>query len=577
VKSIALLKDTTHSGACGKGRVVPQNRRSKARNCGNLGSNNVHGGIDDHDAEAQTGRHRPQRPSLSADVMIAGAGPTGLMLAAELCLGAVSPLVLERRSHAEDTPRANGLPGQILELLRYRGQLQRLSDAAGHPPHPAAAIPFGGLQVDLSHLADSPLWALGVRQPQLEGVLGERAGELGAVVRRGHEVIGVTQNDTAVTVDVRGPDGPYRVDAGYLVGCDGAHSRVRDLAGISFPGTTFPEINRLGQVALHHSVTRLDNGDLDVPGVGTIRRGFTRTSGGVFGLGSHTDGMLMVQTTEDDPTAPVGDTPLTLTELQDSIRRVLGANIPLGQPLRLSRYRFQARQAQRYRGGRILLAGDAAHQYPATGTGLNSGLLDAVNLGWKLAADLRGWAPDGLLDTYHDERHFAGRRTLLHTQAQVALRRGHDPAADALRELFQELCSDEQPARRLAALVAGADICYPIPNRNQHPSTGAFVPNLTLHTGHGTITVAELMHHARPVLLDLADRPELREIAQDWQPRIDIHTATTDHRPADALLIRPDAHIAWTATIDEPTHSATTALREALNHWFGTPTTMDES
>jgi 2-polyprenyl-6-methoxyphenol hydroxylase-like FAD-dependent oxidoreductase len=533
-------------------------------------------GTDDH-PEAQTDRIRPQRPSLTADVIIAGAGPTGLMLAAELCLAAVSTLVLERRPHAEDTPRANGLPGQILELLHYRGQLQRLSAAAGRRPHPAAAIPFGGLQVDLSHLADSPLRALGVRQPRLERVLGLRAGELGAVVRRGHEVIGVTQDDTAVTVDVRGPDGPYRVHARYLVGCDGAHSRIRDLAGISFPGTTYPEINRLGQVALHDSVTRLDNGDLDVPAVGTIRQGFTRTSRGVFGLGSHTDGMLMVQTTEDDPTAPVGDTPLTMAELQGSIRRVLGVNIPLGQPLRLSRYRFQARQAQRYRAGRILLVGDAAHQFPATGTGLNAGLLDAVNLGWKLAADLHGWAPDGLLDSYHDERHFAGTRTLLQAQAQVALRRGHDPAADALRALFQELCNDEQPARRLAALVAGADISYPIPNHNQHPSTGAFVPDLTLHTGHGTTTVAELMHDARPVLLDLADRSDLCEIARDWQSRVDIHTATTDNRPADALLIRPDAHIAWAATIDEPTQAATTALREALTHWFGIPTTTPAS
>ena len=179
--------------------------------------------------------------------------------------------------------------------------------------------------------------------------------------------------------------------------------------------------------------------------------------------------------------------------------------------------------------------------------------------------------PAGLLDTYHDERHLAGERTLLHTRAQVALRRGHDPAAEALRELFQELLVDEQPLRRIAALIAGTDIRYPPPGPNHHALTGTFAPNLTLHTDQGTTSIAELMHAARPILLDLADRPDLREAARDWQHRIDIHTAETEHRPAAALLIRPDAHIAWAATIDEPTDTAALALREALSGWFGTP------
>jgi hypothetical protein len=277
----------------------------------------------------------------------------------------------------------------------------------------------------------------------------------------------------------------------------------------------------------------------------------------VFAVGWLGGGALLVQTTEDEPGDVDDDTPMTLTELQDSIRRVLGADFPLGEPIRLSRYQFQARQAHRYRDGRILLAGDAAHQFPATGIGINTGMLDAVNLAWKLAADSAGWAPAGLLDTYHDERHFAGARALLQTQAQVALRRGQDPAADALRELVQELLADEQPLRRLAAMIAGPDIRDPL--SDDHALTGRFVPDLG---------VDGLMHSARPLFLDLADRADLREIAQDWAHRVDIRTAQNDQRPADALLIRPDAHIAWAANIDEPVGTAAPALRDALSAWF---------
>jgi 2-polyprenyl-6-methoxyphenol hydroxylase-like FAD-dependent oxidoreductase len=415
------------------------------------------------------------------------------------------------------------------------------------------------------------MWAVHLPQPRLERLLGERARELGAGIRRGHEVARVSQDDATVAADVRGPDGPYQVRARYLVGCDGAHSRVRDTAGIPFPGTTYPEVNRLAQVTLPDSVTRLGNGDLDVPGLGRIRAGFTRTDRGVFGFGSLTSGVLLLQTTEDEPAEVDDDAPMTLAEFQDSIRRVLGADLPLGDVTRLSRYGFQARQAERYRDGRILLAGDAAHQFPATGIGINFGMLDAVNLAWKLAADIGGWAPAGLLDSYHRERHFAGARALLQTQAQVALRRGHDPAAQALRELFLELLADEQPLRRMGALIAGTDIRYPMPGPSQHALAGTFTPDLTLHTDQGTTSVAELMHPARPILLDLADRLDLRETARDWQHRIDICTAQTDQRPADALLIRPDAHIAWAATTGEPAHTAAPALREALSCWFGTP------
>ncbi|WP_280311910.1 FAD-dependent monooxygenase [Nocardia abscessus] len=502
------------------------------------------------------------------DVIIVGAGPTGLMLAGELRLAGVRPLVLERHPQPRDTPKASGLGGRILDLLRYRGLLDRF-EAASSDPNLAPRFPFGNIYLDFTHLADPPMRALPIPQLEIERLLDEHARELGADIRRGHDVVGVSQDDATVTVDVRGPDGPYQVTARYLVGCDGGRSRVRDMAGIAFSGTTYPEVNRLGQVAVHDSVTVLDNGDIDVPGLGRIQTGFTRTDRGVFAFAVNA-GVMFLQTTEDEPDEYDDDEPLTSAELADSARRVLGAELPLGEPTRLTRYTFKDRQAERYREGRILLAGDAAHLFPATGTALNVGMLDTVNLAWKLGADIHGWAPTGLLDTYHDERHYAGARARLQTRPQVALRRAQDRAAEALRQVFQELLLDEPALRRMGALVGHTDIRYPMPG-SDHASAGTFAPDLTLHTDQGITSVAELMRTGRPVLLDLADRADLREIARDWQHRIDIRTAKTDDRPADALLIRPDAHIAWAAPVDGSADTDVLALREALSSWFGAP------
>lgn len=509
-------------------------------------------------------------PDVDVDVAIVGAGPTGLMLAAELCLQGVRPVVVERRPRLTQAPKASGLGGRILDLLAHRGLLERLEAVGGSTRHRAPVFPFGGEHLDFSGVTDPPLRGISLAQAQLERILEERARELGAEIRRGHEAIGLSTAGAAVQVRARGPEGVHPITARFVVGCDGPRSRVRELAGVPFPGTTYAEVNRLAQVFLDESVTPLESGDLEVPGLGLLRLGFTRTAHGVFAAGRRSTGELMIQVTEDEESdVDDADSPLTLAELQESISRVLGAPLPITTVTRLSRYGFQARMVERYRHGRILLAGEAAHVFPATGVGLNVGMTDAVNLAWKLAAEVHGWAPPGLLDTYDSERRAAAARTMMQTQAQVSLRRGQDPATQALRELFRELMVDEQPLRRLGALIAATDTCYPMPGAHRHPLAGTFVPDLVLQTEHGITDVAHLMHRARPVLLDLADRPGLREPVEAWCDRVDVHIAGSENRPADALLIRPDGHIAWAAAVDESADTAAPALQAALRAWWG--------
>ncbi|MFE3757575.1 FAD-dependent monooxygenase [Nocardia tengchongensis] len=505
---------------------------------------------------------------MDTDVIIVGAGPTGLMLAGELRLAGVRPLVLERQPQLWDVPKASGIGGRILDLLRYRGLLERF-EAASADPYPPLRLPFGGMHLDFTRMGEAPMKVLPMAQMEIERLLAERADELGAEVRRGHQVNGVRQDEDSVTAEVSGPEGAYTVTARYLVACDGGRSRIRDMAGIMFSGTTYPDVVRLSQVSVGDEVTVHENGDLEVPGFGRVAAGFTRTDNGQLAFATTPDGVLHLSTTEDESVEYDDDVPMDMDELQASIRRVLGAEIPMKDAKRLSRFTFKDRQAEQYRAGRILVAGDAAHLFPATGIALNAGMLDTVNLAWKLGAEIGGWAPEGLLDTYHDERHFAGSRARLHARAQVALRRGLDAAAEALRALFQELAADEQPLRRVGDLIAANDTRYP--GAGDHALIGTFAPDLALDTERGASSVAQLMHTARPILLVLTDRPELREIAQGWHDRVEIHTATTDQRPADALLIRPDGHIAWVAAIDEPAEAAASTLREALAAWFGTP------
>uniref|UniRef100_A0A8H2PID9 FAD-binding monooxygenase n=1 Tax=Mycolicibacterium mucogenicum DSM 44124 TaxID=1226753 RepID=A0A8H2PID9_MYCMU len=480
-------------------------------------------------------------------MIIVGAGPTGLTLATELCLTGIKPLVLERLTDIREVAKAGGIGGQILNLLRYRELGDPLNDAAGPPV--TAKLPFGGIHVDLTQLDESPMQVQRLPQPRLEALLQDYARNLGVEVRRGHEVVGLQQDDDAVHLEVRGPDGPYRVSAPYVVGCDGVRSRVRALAGIGFPGIVYPEIHRMATVTWPREITVRDDGDYDAPGYGRLPWGYSQTEGGIFAIASSEPGWLGLYTSEAPDHDYDDDDPMTLDEFRASVRRVLGVDLPLGEPRRLTRFTYAARHTERYVAGRVLLAGDTAHQIPTGGVAVSAGMLDGVNVAWKLAATLRGWAPPCLLETYHSERHLAGERLLLHAQAQVSLRRGYDPADEALRKVFSELLSDAPALARVGAMIAASDVRYPMPGTESHPLAGTFASHLS-------DDVVAALRAARPVFVGPA---ELCDVAAPWADRVHIIS-----RQTDALLIRPDAHIAWAGASDA-------GLREALTYWFGDP------
>jgi 2-polyprenyl-6-methoxyphenol hydroxylase-like FAD-dependent oxidoreductase len=508
------------------------------------------------------------------------------MLAAELRLGGADAVVLERLPEISEIPKGNGLVGQIVPMLDYRGLLDRFRAETTYAG-PAPQFPFGPLRLDFSRLAASPLHILAIPQRRLEWVLGERLRELGGAVRRGHEVLAVSlpADGPHVTLDVRGPDGDYRLRTRYLVGCDGARSLVRKQAGIGFPGITSTEISRIGRVLLPTVVVAPGGGEADVPGVGRVRlMGTIQTPGGAYSFAplasldkNAPPGMFIFYTREEDSSATADpDAPMTLDELRASARRVLGTDLPMTDPQWLTRTVGNSRQADRYRAGPVLLAGDAAHLLGAGGS-LNVGLQDAVNLGWKLAAQVRGWAPDGLLDSYHTERHAAGRRAILQTRAQKALS-GRGEYADALRELFGELMQFTEPLRHVGTMIEGSDVHYEMPanGRPPHPLLGRLAPDLRLQTSDGETRVAELVRAGRGVLLDLTEPSAagaglVASLASGWSDRVGIITARTAAQPAPvaAMLVRPDGYVAWAAALDAPDPAG--GLREALHAWFGAP------
>jgi len=516
---------------------------------------------------------QPEAESAAADVVIVGAGPVGLMLAAELCLGGVVPVVLERLPEISDIPKGNGMIGEIVQVLDYRGLREPFSADATYIG-PVPGFDFGPVQLDFSRLGGSPLHVMAIPQRRLELQLATRLEALGGGITRSRELTALVQDDDRVTLDVRGPERDYRLSCRYLVGCDGARSTVRKLAGIGFPGVTSAELSRIGRVRLPGATVDHGTGQVLVPGLGPLRQGrFVRTQTGRYSLAplamvdkNAAPEMFIVATAEEEPGADA-DSPLTLDELRASFRRVLGADLPMTEPQWLTKTVGNSRQADRYLAGRVLLAGDAAHIFGSGGS-LNVGLLDAVNLGWKLAAQVRGDAPAGLLDSYHAERHAAGERALMHTRAQHVLAQD-GLYTESFRTLVGELLAYPEVVRHLGQLIEGSDVRYAVTAgaARPHPLAGLLAPDLRLNTPGGSARVAELLHTARPVLLDFTAGQRAAAAAAAWAGRLVVVTAEPQAPPgpADALLIRPDGYVAWAAGPGAPDPAA--GLADALLAW----------
>lgn len=502
------------------------------------------------------------------DVVVVGAGPNGLMLACELALAGVRPLVLERLTGPTSEQRANGIVGQVVRLLDRRGLYSRLAGRDG-PPQPTPGYVFGAFPLALAGVRDNPLYLLPVPQRRLEQVLAERAAELGIEVRRGQEVTGLSQDADAVHVTLASGE---TVSACWLVGADGGHSAVRKLAGIDFPGvTTDDSVSRTAHVSV--AADRIDpaTGGLIIDGWGIVPQfQHTRTEHGMI-VWATFEGRPPMLTTVERATGPAEDTPLTLGELAASLARVVGVEVPLGPPIGEGPHLMRrlrggnTRLADRYRAGRVLLIGDAAHVHSAIGgPGLNLGLQDAANLAWKLAATVHGHAPDGLLDSYETERRPVAQRVTMSTQAQLVL---VGPGSDvtALRVLFGELLAKPANARHIAALLAGSDVRYD-PGPAGSELAGRWAEDLVLHTGSGAVRLAELTVSARPLLLDFTGT--LGEVAARWADRVDVVNAKVADGETTALLVRPDCYVAWASTAERPDARE---LAATLEHYFGAP------
>jgi 2-polyprenyl-6-methoxyphenol hydroxylase-like FAD-dependent oxidoreductase len=418
--------------------------------------------------------------------------------------------------------------------------------------------------MELSRLDDNPLYMLPIPQRRLEERLEERARSLGAEIRRGHELVALSETSDLVTAVVQGPEGSYELTARYLVAADGGRSTVRKSCGIGFPGITDRGfVGRSGQVTIDPPVAIPGTGELEVPGMGRLRPAtFTRTDRGIFAFGMFQPGLYRVSVHEWG-SAPLEDSEeMPLRELREAVARVLGADVPMSEPagahpaLRRSTG-INSRQAERYRHGRVFLAGDAAHVHSGVGgPGLNLGMQDVLNLAWKLAAVLTGRAREDLLDTYESERHPVGERVIMSTRAQMALL-SPGPNITAIRELFGELLRDTANVRHVANLMAGADVRYPTHDAvSSHPLTGRWMPDLPLR---GPATVTELLRPGHPVLLTFTDG--YAEAAKPWTGHVTVAATTADEPPAEAILIRPDGYVAWAGDSAEE-------LTRALSTWF---------
>ncbi|GAA3573691.1 FAD-dependent monooxygenase [Amycolatopsis ultiminotia] len=508
------------------------------------------------------------------DAIVVGGGPVGLFLACELKLAGIDPVVLERLPGANQADKAHGLTGQVVRLLDHRGLFERTGGTGA--PVPVPEFFFGAITLPLHVLgADNSMYAHRVVQRDIERAFGERAAELGVDVRRGYDVRAFSQAEDHVEVvasDEAGAETTF--SARFVVGCDGAHSVVRKQSGIGFHGITDGRVvDRSMLIGAHEGLRPAPDGRVAIDGFGEIEANFHRTERGVLTISFSDSEHAFLHTIEweDHPAGnfPGPGKPMTIEEMEDSVERVLGVRVPLvpppaGSPALLRRLCGRnTRLAEHYRDRRVFIAGDAAHVHAAAGgPGLNLALQDAANLAWKLAAEVHGWAPKGLLDTYETERRAIGQRVFMQTQSQTALMA---PGADvtALRQLFTELLTRKENVQQIADLMAGADVRYDMGEEHPAAPTGWFVPILDVLTEDGRAhRLAELLHDARPLLLDLTGGTELADAVAPWADRVARVSAKAEEAPAGALLIRPDGYVAWAGTDQH-------ALRSALNRWFG--------
>jgi 3-(3-hydroxy-phenyl)propionate hydroxylase len=481
-------------------------------------------------------------------VVIAGGGPTGMMLAAELKLVGVDVAIVERRASAELTgSRAGGLHARTIEVLDQRGIADRFL-AQGKAMQVAA---FAHVPLDISDFPTRHNYGLALWQKHFERILAAWIEELAIPIYRGREVTGFTQDDDGVDVRL---SGSQSLRANYLVGCDGGRSVVRKAAGIAFPGW---------DATISHLIAEVQMAE-------EPEWGMRHDALGPYGLSKLEDAGLVRAFVTEPHVGRTGEP--TLRDLSEGLIAVYGTDYGVHSPIWISRFNDAARQAVVYRDRRILLAGDSAHvHYPAGGQGLNLGVQDAVNLGWKLAQVVRGTSPECLLDTYQAERRPVAARALQNTLAQVALRR-QDDRSKAACEVVAGLLQMDEPRKRYAAMMSGLDIHYDL--GEGHPLLGRRMPDLDLITANGPLRLFTLLHHARPVLLNLGE-PSRYDITP-WATRVQLVDARYvgmwelpaigPVTPPSAVLVRPDGYVAWVGDLTR------VSLTEALTNWFGPST-----
>ncbi|MEV6416246.1 rifampin monooxygenase [Kribbella sp. NPDC051718] len=469
------------------------------------------------------------------DVIIAGGGPTGMMLAAELRLHGVEVVVLERLLEPSPVVRSLGMHARTVEVMDQRGLLERF--LALGTKYPVGGF-FAGIRKPTPERLDTNHpYTLGILQPVTDRVLTEYAGEVGADVRRGTELAGLSQDDDGVTVELA--DGT-ELRSRYLVGCDGGRSTVRKLLGVAFPGQPATREALLAEVQLTAPQETVTEVMTEV-----------RKTELWFGAGPVGDGMYRVVV----PAAGVSENPRippTIDEISKQMIATAGTDFGVHSPSWTSRFTDATRLAEQYRTGRVLLAGDAAHVHPPIGgQGLNLGIQDAFNLGWKLAAEVNGWAPEGLLDSYHVERHPVAASVLDNVVAQGVMM-SNDPAGQAVRRLVSDLMDFDEVNRYLTQMIMSVDIRYDFGD-GPH-LLGRRLKDVTLK--HDRLYA--LMHQGRGLLLDQAGKLSIG----GWADRIDHVIDSSDELDFPAALLRPDGHVVW---IGEDQQS----LETQLSKWFG--------